>query len=120
MSPTVQRTHFGSITVDGKTYDHDILIRLSGKIKRRKKKLSKQVHGTSHVISREEAEHIHEEGCRDLIIGTGQFDNVRLSEEARGFFEKRGVECVLQPTPQALKTYNATAGAKVGLFHVTC
>jgi hypothetical protein len=32
MKPTIDGTKFGSITVDGETYDHDIVIRLSGKV----------------------------------------------------------------------------------------
>jgi hypothetical protein len=50
-----------------------VLIRLSGKVKKRKKKLSKQVYGTSHTLSVAEAEHVYEKGCKKLIVGTGQY-----------------------------------------------
>ena len=120
MSPKVEDTSFGQITVEGEVYQRDILIRLSGKVKKRKKKLSKQVYGTSHTISLEEVEHIFEKGCRTLIVGTGQYDQVRLSPEASRFLVKRNVSCILQPTPQAVETYNTTEEPKVGLFHVTC
>lgn len=120
MGPKIEATHFGSITVDGKAFDHDILIRLSGKIKKRKKKLSKKIFGTSHIISLDEAEHLYEEGCSKLIIGTGQYGNVKLSDEAQRFFEARDVRCILQPTGDAITTYNHENGAKLGLFHVTC
>ncbi len=40
---TIEKTSFGSITIDGKTYEHDVLIRLSEEIKKRKKKLSKRI-----------------------------------------------------------------------------
>jgi hypothetical protein len=33
----IDGAQFGSITVDGETYDHDIVIRLSGTVKKRKK-----------------------------------------------------------------------------------
>ena len=39
----IERTTFGTITIDGKTYEHDVIIRLSGEVARRKKKLSKEV-----------------------------------------------------------------------------
>ena len=42
----IERTAFGTITIDGKTYDHDVVIRLSGEIVKRKKKLSKKYYGT--------------------------------------------------------------------------
>ena len=48
---TIDRTSFGDITIDGQTYDHDVLIRLDGSIEKRKKKLSKKQYGTSHVVS---------------------------------------------------------------------
>src|SRR5713226_9456505 len=45
----IERTTFGTITIDGKTNEHDVIIRLSGEVARRKKKLSKKYYGTSHV-----------------------------------------------------------------------
>ena len=50
MQPTIQRTEFGSITLVNEVYDHDIVIRLSGKVKKRKKKLSNEKYGTSHTV----------------------------------------------------------------------
>jgi hypothetical protein len=47
----IERTTFGTITIDGKTYEHDVVIRLSGEVVKRKKKLSKKYYGTSHVLS---------------------------------------------------------------------
>lgn len=120
MKPRIDATEFGNITVDGETFGHDIMIRLSGKIKKRKKELSKQRYGTSHIISQEEAEEIYEKGCGRLIIGTGQYGNVRLSEEAQHYLEEHGVACILEATPQAITTWNTTPEPKVGLFHVTC
>ena len=38
----IEGTTFGTITIDGKTYEHDVIIRLSGEIVKRKKKLSKK------------------------------------------------------------------------------
>ena len=72
MKPRIDGTTFGSITVDGETFDHDIVIRLSGKVKKRKKKLSKERYGTSHTVSVEEAEHIYDDGAERVIVGTGQ------------------------------------------------
>jgi hypothetical protein len=33
----IERTAFGAITIDGKTCEHDVIIRLSGEVARRKK-----------------------------------------------------------------------------------
>ena len=34
----IDGTTFGEIVIDGKAYDHDVIIRLSGEVVRRKKK----------------------------------------------------------------------------------
>jgi len=49
--PIVEGTGFGFIDVDGERISHDILIRLDGEVIKRKKKLSKEIYGTSHTIS---------------------------------------------------------------------
>ncbi|HME70212.1 MAG TPA: MTH938/NDUFAF3 family protein [Myxococcota bacterium] len=116
----VNSTEFGSITIDGETYHHDVLIRLSGKIEKRKKKLSKKQFGTSHIMSLEEAEFVQEKGSELLVLGTGQNDNVRLSPEAAAFFARKGCEVLAEATPQAAATFNRAKGRRIGLFHVTC
>jgi hypothetical protein len=60
MQPKIDRTMFGSITIEGEVFERDVLIRLNGKIKKRKKKLSKAQYGTSHIVSLAEAEHIYQ------------------------------------------------------------
>jgi len=59
----IESTTFGTITIDGKTYEHDVIIRLSGEVVKRKKKLSKKYYGTSHVLSKDEAKFIFERGA---------------------------------------------------------
>lgn len=120
MAVLIDKTKFGSITIDGQTFEHDVILRLSGKIKKRKKKLSKRLYGTSHIVSADEAAYLYEPGCRTLIIGTGQYDSVTLSEEAQRFFAEKGCKIILQPTPKAIQTYNQAKGKTAGMFHVTC
>jgi hypothetical protein len=86
----IDDTEFGSITTDGKTYEHDVVIRLSDKVVKRKKKLSKRLYGTSHTISEDEARFVFEKGCKELILGTGQYGNAALSPEAAAFLKKKG------------------------------
>ncbi len=100
--------------------EHDVLIRLSGKVKKRKKKLSKAKYGTSHKISLEEAEHIFDAGAKRLILGSGQDGKVELSDKAAEYFRKNGCSVELLPTPQAISAWNAAEGTVIGMFHVTC
>jgi hypothetical protein len=120
MRPHINGTEFGSITISGELYEHDVLIRLSGKVKKRKKKLSKAKYGTSHKVSLEEAEHIFKSGAKRLILGSGQNGSVKLSDEASEYFEKNGCLAQILPTPQAIKVWNAAKDAVIGMFHVTC
>jgi hypothetical protein len=120
MKPKIDKTRFGSITVAGEEYDHDILIRMNGKVEKRKKSLSKQVFGTSHIISLAEAEHVFEKGLSRLIIGTGQTGMVKLSSEAKTFFEQKGCAVELMPTPEAIQHWNEAKGSTGALFHITC
>ena len=120
MEPHITGTSFGSITIEETRYDHDVLIRRGGVIEKRKKKLSKRIYGTSHVLSLDEAQHIYEDGAKRLIIGTGQSGRLDLSEEAKLYFERRGLLIELSPTRQAIHHWNDTHGESLGLFHVTC
>jgi len=112
----IENTTFGSITIDGKTYEHDVLIRLSGEVVKRKKKLSKKYYGTSQVLSKEEAKFVFERGCDELIVGSGQMGNVRLSPEAEAYFKKKDCKVLLQPTPDAIQVFNESHAKKIRAF----
>lgn len=117
---SIDGTEFGNITIDGKLYEHDVVIHLSGKVEKRQKKLSKELYGTSHIISKAEAKAVFEDGCDQLIIGAGQQGMVHLSPEASAYFEKKGCQVILQPTPEAIRSFNQSRKKKIGLMHVTC
>jgi hypothetical protein len=120
MRPKIDDTWFGSITVEGRRYEYDIIIRLSGKVRKRNKSLSKAVYGTSHTISLAEIEDLYRKKTERLIIGTGQEDQVRLSDEAAEFLKSHGCKADLWPTSKAVKRWNEADGKVLGLFHVTC
>jgi hypothetical protein len=116
----IDSTEFGAITIDGKAYDHDVIIRLSGKVEKRRKRLSKDVYGTSHVVSEAEAKFVFEKGCDLLVVGAGQQGNVRLSPEASEFLDNKGCRVLVQPTPEAIHSFNRAREKTIGLMHVTC
>ena len=120
MKPKIEKTDFGSITIDGEIYNHDVVIRPSGKVKKRKKKLSKAVYGTSHTLSLDEAKDIFKKEGDKLVIGTGHYGVLKLSDEATEYFQKRGCRVEMLPTPGAIKKWNDSKGRVIGLFHVTC
>jgi hypothetical protein len=120
MNPKIDGSEFGSITIGGQRIDHDVLILLSGEVAKRRKKLSKAVYGTSHIVSLAEAEFIYEKGAERLIVGAGQNGMVELSPEATKYFAGHKIEVELSPTSEALVRWNKAKGKVIGLFHVTC
>jgi hypothetical protein len=120
MKPRIEGTAFGCITIAGEVHKRDVIIRLNGKVKKRKKKLSKAVYGTSHTISLDEAKHIYQEGAERLILGSGQFGMVKLSSEAADYFKRKGCQVDRMRTKKARKAWNRAEGAVIGLFHVAC
>ena len=120
MKPLIDKTQFGSITINGKTFNHDVVIRKDGEVEKRQKKLSNAVYGTSHTISLEEAKYIYEKGATELIIGTGQYGIVELSDKAVQYFKKKKCEVKLSPTPEAIQQWNREEKEIIGMFHVTC
>src|SRR5215467_13552364 len=119
MQPHIDRTTFGAITIAGHIFERDVIIRLDGQVKKRKKKLSKAVYGTSHTIALAEARHVYQKGARRLIIGAGQEGRVGLSDEAAAYFQAKQCQVELHPTPEAIRVWNVAEGGVIGLFHVT-
>ena len=120
MEPRIDGTQFGSVTLDGEVFTHDVIIRLGGRVEKRKKKLSKAVYGTSHTISLAEAEHLYQDGAEQLLIGAGQDGRVALSEEAAAYFARNRCHVELLSTPKVIQVWNQAEGAVIGLLHVTC
>ena len=120
MKPHIEETSFGSITIAGETFEHDVVIRRSGAVEKRRKKLSKEVYGTAHIVSKEEAKHVYEGGAERVIIGTGQSGVLEISPAAYEWFEKKGCRVEALPTPAGVRRWNEAEGKVIGLFHVTC
>ena len=129
MLPEIKKRIFGWIKVGNRRYNYDIVIQLDGSVRPRNKKLSKAVFGTSHKISITEAYDIIGDLTREvldgaapphLLIGSGLFNRVHLSEEAAAYLQKRGVEVMILPTRKAVKFWNAAEPPMIGLFHISC
>lgn len=118
MHPHIDRTSYGSITIDGECYQSDVIIRANGTVKSRKKGLSKHASGDPHVISSDEARDLCAWGATRLVMGTGRYGTVVLSEGALDFL--KDVHCTVEilSTPDAIETWNRAEEGAVGLFHV--
>jgi hypothetical protein len=120
VKPKIDKTRFGAITVESVVYRHDVVICPDGEVQARANGLSKEVYGTSHMISLAEARHVYQEGVERLIVGTGLTGLTKLSDEAAAFFRERGCRVDRYATRRAIKVWNEAEGAVIGLFHITC
>jgi len=118
--PKITSTQFGSVGLDDETYDRDIYILAGGQVKKRRKKLARQVYGTSHKIGPDELARLCKGRPRIVFIGTGQQGVAELTEEGKRYLETRGIDYAALPTPQIVASYNACEKPKAALIHVTC
>ena len=70
-----------------------MIIRLSGEVVKRKKKLSKRLYGTSHIVSKDEAKFVFEKGgANGSFSGSGREGNVHLFSGGRGLLCQEGLQ----------------------------
>jgi hypothetical protein len=120
MKPHVDACKFGQITLDGKVYRYDVVIELDGRVRRRNKRLSRNLYGTSHKLSLDEAKDVYQKGAERLLIGSGRYGSVVLSKKAAKYFNRKGCKVSLTPTKKAAKRWNKARRKTLGLFHITC
>jgi hypothetical protein len=108
---------FGSIRIDGVTYDHDVVID-RGEVHKRKKKASKKF--------REAFGHTPlspEEGipwkCRRLVVGTGA-GALPVMKEVKAEAERRKIELLILPTAEAIEEIKRKPDGTNAILHVTC
>jgi hypothetical protein len=108
---------FGTIRIDGSTYEKDVVVD-RGQIRKRKKMPSKRF--------RDELGHtplsIEEEipwKCHRLVIGTGTYGRLPVMKEVKLEAERRRVELVIVPTSEAIRLLRKEPAANA-ILHLTC
>ena len=91
----IEGTTFRELTVDGKTYDHDVVIWLSGEIVKRKKKLSKQLYGTSRVLQETKPNFSLKRAASQSSSTPVNSAMCNSSPEAEAYFAKNGCKAWL-------------------------
>lgn len=118
----IQEYHFGSITIDGKTYHHDVEVISSGEVLKWWRK-------ESHVIDVQDIKRAIEQNPDTIIIGTGESGVAEVTETAKKEIQSKGIELIIEITGEAVKSFNLllkkSEEAKnkkkiIGLFHLTC
>jgi hypothetical protein len=108
---------FGSIRIDGVTYEHDVVID-RGQVRKRKKKPSKafrEAFGHTPVSTAEAIPW----NCQCLVIGTGT-GALPVMEEVKQEAERRKVELFIVPTEEAIARLKEQTSRTNAILHVTC
>lgn len=109
---------FGWVRIDGRTYDHDVVLD-KGIIRKRRKKASRPLRSAYGHTPLSVSEKIPWD-CRRLVIGTGAQGALPLVPELRREADRRGVELVTLPTRDAIALLEEDSGDTNAVLHVTC
>lgn len=118
MAMRIDRFSFGSIRIDGVTYEHDVVIS-GGRIRKRRKKPSKSFRGAFGHTPLSVEEDIPWD-CRRLVVGTGASGALPVMDEVKKEAARRQVALVTEPTREAIEAFQAEPEDTNAIFHVTC
>lgn len=112
------RFAFGTIEVDGTTYDHDLVID-RGRVRKRKKGPSKPLRSRYGHTPLSAAEDLPWQ-CRRLVIGSGAAGALPVTADVIEEADRRGVELVILPTREAIGALAEAPEGANAILHVTC
>ena len=108
---------FGSVRIDGVTYEHDVVID-RGQVRKRKKKPSKKFRAEFGHTPLSLAEKIPWK-CRRLVVGTGT-GALPVMEELKREAKRRNIELLILPTVRAIRVLEGDSAETNAVLHVTC
>lgn len=109
---------FGTIDIDGRTYEHDVVID-RGEIQKRQKKASKEFRETFGHTPLSLKENVPWK-CTRLVVGTGAYGRLPVMEDVKREAEHRGVQLIMLPTAEAIKALQKDPQKTNAVLHVTC
>src|SRR2546430_10565806 len=114
----VDRFSFGSIRIDGKIYENDVVLD-RGKVRKRKKKASKPFRDRFGHTPLSTEENIPWKSAT-LVVGTGAEGSLPVMPEVEREARRRCVELVAVPTEKAIALLKKTAKPTNAVLHITC
>lgn len=116
----VDSLSFGSIVVDGREYDYDVVVLPDGTVKERE--ATRELFG-SHSIIKVEIEALVYAKPDVIIVGTGISGAARVASEATTYARENNIELIVLPSNEAIDRLNwlVDEGKRVAaLIHITC
>jgi hypothetical protein len=112
-----EKYSFGSIRIDGVTYEHDVVID-RGKVHKRKKKPSRKFRDSFGHTPLSVEEKIPWK-CPRLVIGTGT-GALPVMDEVKREAKRRNIKLVILPTLKAIEELKQRPDGTNAILHVTC
>jgi hypothetical protein len=114
----IDRFSFGTIRIDGETYEQDVVID-RGAVRIRKKKPSKQFRDEYGHTPLSLEEKIPWK-CSLLVIGTGAEGALPVMQTVMEEAERRGVEVKVLRTADAIELLRGAPSDTNAVLHITC
>ncbi|TFG20766.1 MAG: hypothetical protein EU530_02410 [Promethearchaeota archaeon] len=118
----IDDTKFGSITIDGQVYPHDVYILPSGKIEKRNKKESPRI-GGHRALGVREIQYVLSFKPEILLIGKGQTGVLPIQADGEEILNSANIPIIIEKTPELILKFNSMDSQKLkigAIFHTTC
>lgn len=121
----IQEYHFGSIKIDGKTYNNDVEVKWNGEFLEVLDWRREQ----SHIIDNKDIKRALSGDPEIIIIGTGESGIAQVAEQAKKEIKDKKIKMIIDITDRAIKIFNNFIKKSeqeikrtkiIGLFHLTC
>jgi len=114
------KTKFGWVEIRHVRYDHDVIVHKDRSVEKRSKKKSKKLkdqYGHTPLAVHELA-FLEDEDPGVVYIGTGQFGDLPVTDEAKDFLAE--YTTIILPTPEVLELMEKETRPYAAVLHVTC
>ena len=117
----IEKYEFGQLRVDGKQYQHDVII-LPGEVPGRDRVNAHWWRKEGHRLDKADLNEVLEMKPEVLVVGTGYCGCMKVPEETIDFLASSGIEVSVLPTKEACEKYNQTRGSRkvAATLHLTC
>jgi len=111
----IEEYSFGRITINGRTYTHDVIIypdRVDDSWRRKQ----------GHRLDIDDVSDLLQAGPDLLIIGTGYNGVMAVPQETLAALSRRGLQVRVESTPRAVRLFNDAPKDKtvIAALHLTC
>ncbi len=115
LPPRIEHYRFGVITVDGQRHTRDLII-LPDRV------IAGWWRQEGHVLHPGDLTVVFEAAPEVLVVGTGAYGMMRVTEETHRALEAAGIRLIAAPTAEAVKTYNELRERErvAAALHLTC